>query len=111
MHLRVNFIYIGSLGPFMMWCSDSACGLITPGSEFESCKCHSKNTVGEEGNGEPPHKIHLPRLNSDPSLLFLLCSKSGMQCSLGSLFNDSSACQTKKTSSAMKLRLCFSAKY
>ena len=25
--------------------------------EFKSCTCHNKNTVGEKGNGKPPHII------------------------------------------------------
>ena len=25
---------------------------------FASCTCHNKNTIGEAGDGKPPHKIH-----------------------------------------------------
>ena len=25
------------------------------GCKFESCTCHNKDTIGEEGNGKPPH--------------------------------------------------------
>ena len=34
------------------------------GFEFESYKCHTKNAIGEEGNGKSPHKIHVSRKNS-----------------------------------------------
>ena len=28
--------------------------------EFKSYMCHDKNTIGEESNGNPPHKVHFP---------------------------------------------------
>ena len=29
-----------------------------------------QNTIGEEGNGKPPHKIHFPRKNSEPGFCY-----------------------------------------
>ena len=43
-----------------------------------------KALIGEEGNGNPPRKIHCPR-NSEPCLWFLLHSKSSMQHSTYSI--------------------------
>ena len=40
---------------------------------------HARVTIGEEGSGKPPHKVHLPRKDSEPCLWFLLPSKSRMQ--------------------------------
>ena len=31
------------------------------GRVFDSSMCHNKNTIGEEGNGEAPHKANFPR--------------------------------------------------
>ena len=31
------------------------------GCELESYTCNSKNIIGKEGNGEPPHKVHVHR--------------------------------------------------
>ena len=31
------------------------------GCEFESYTCPNKNTIGEEGSGKSPHKIHFCR--------------------------------------------------
>ena len=42
------------------------------GCEFESYMIHNKISISEEGNGKPPHKIHLPGKNSKPCLWFLL---------------------------------------
>ena len=39
----------------------------------------SKNAIGKEGNGKPPHEFHFPRKNSEPCLWFLLRSKPSMQ--------------------------------
>ena len=36
--------------------------------------------IGEEGNGQPPHRILFPRKNSEPCLWFLLRSKPSMLC-------------------------------
>ena len=46
--------------------------------QLDSSICHSKNTIGEEGNRKPPHEFHFPRKNSEPCLWFLLCSKLSM---------------------------------
>ena len=52
------------------------------GCEFESCTCRNKNAIGKEGSGQPPHKVHIPRKNSDPYLRFLLRSKSSLPRSI-----------------------------
>ena len=36
------------------------------GCEFESSTCHNKNAIGEEGNGELPHKIYFRRKDQSP---------------------------------------------
>ena len=33
------------------------------GCAFESCTCHDESTIVEEGNGQPPHKVHAPLKN------------------------------------------------
>ena len=35
---------------------------------FESYTFHNRNTTNEDGNGKPPHKVDLPRKNSEPSV-------------------------------------------
>ena len=42
------------------------------GCKFQSCTCHNKNTIGEEGNGKPPHKVHFPGINSEPCFWFIV---------------------------------------
>ena len=37
-----------------------------------------ENTIGEEGNGKPPHEFHFCRKNSERCLWFLLSLKSSM---------------------------------
>ena len=46
--------------------------------ELESCTCHNENTIAEEGNGKPSHKIHFRRKRI-LTLTFLPRSKSSMQ--------------------------------
>ena len=40
------------------------------GIEFDSSMCHNKYTIGEAGNGKPPHKVEFPRKNSRALSLF-----------------------------------------
>ena len=49
------------------------------GCQLDSYMCYSKNSIGEEGNGKPPHTFHVPRKDSEPCLWLLLRSKSSMQ--------------------------------
>ena len=65
------------------WC----CGVVVKhadsqhkGSQFDSSTCPSKNAIGEEGNGKPPHKFHFPRKKTQSLCLwFLLHSKPSMR--------------------------------
>ena len=40
-----------------------SCGVVVKhrGCKFESCTCHNKSAIGEEGSGKPPHHTHFPR--------------------------------------------------
>ena len=41
------------------------------------------NTIGEEGNGKPPHKTHFPRESSEPGLCFQRSLESSMINTIG----------------------------
>ena len=52
------------------------------GCEFDPLVCRNKNAIGEEGNKKPHQKVHFPRKNSEPCLMFPLRSNLSMQRSL-----------------------------
>ena len=37
--------------------------------ELESCTCNNESTIGEGGDGRPPHKIHITRKRPEPCLV------------------------------------------
>ena len=45
---------------YVSGCSGVVVKRARKGCELESCMCQNKNTIGEEDNGKPSHKIHFP---------------------------------------------------
>ena len=47
--------------------------------EKESCTCHNKNIISEEGLGKPSHKVHNPRITLETGDLPLVSATHGIE--------------------------------